>query len=197
MNRGMYKQVKTVFRMLELSVLVVVMISTTGCIGQRIARANLTEGTYAEMESNMPPIPTECGRLFVYVIDGGRDCDLSFCSIDKNVYQILGGAFWWQDLPSGTHKFTVDNICNSWGMGKKKYGLHAVEISLNEGDVKYCRVDKGGAGAAMGGFFSNQGMFGNDGIEWIPVMVERPIAIKEIRELDFLLPNKPVGKIEE
>lgn len=120
-----------------------------GCIdlmiakGIDIASESAQKGSdYSEFKKSMTPVPSASGRVFVYTV--GTDYLGSAwsdgCTVDNQVYAVMGKTFWFTDLQPGTHKVTVEGVYGFWG-GSPTYGKKAVEFDLKEGETKYCRIE--------------------------------------------------------
>jgi hypothetical protein len=153
--------------------IVVAVLSTTGCMGMAVRHFEKgSESSYSELKSSMAPIPAGSGRLFLYMVDGGPNPMLTmtgymgFCTVDEDVYGVMGKTYWYIDLPTGNHRITAN--CSPGILGRVYYGKNIADFDLNEGEIKYCRIDRTG-------FLP----------DFAPVMVESPRAEQELMSLDF------------
>jgi hypothetical protein len=165
--------VMQIFRFFISCLIVVAVLSTTGCMGMAIRHFEKgTESSYSELKSSLAPVPAGSGRLFLYMVDGGPNPLLTttgymgFCTVDEDVYGVMGKTYWYIDLPTGNHRITAN--CSPGILGRVYYGKNVADFDLKEGEIKYCRIDRIG-------FLPN----------FAPVMVESPRAEQELMSLDF------------
>ena len=131
-------------------------LSNLGCVSS-IQKAGFTDGTtYQENRGKIKPPAPDHGRLFMYQVKGAPNYwknnpvgVMSICSVDSNVYRVLGGSYWYVDLPSGKHKVSLGvKLGHPWFSSKKvSYGKKTVDFDLKSGDTVYCSIDLSGYGA--------------------------------------------------
>ena len=168
------KQQNIVLRILRtasVSLLLLTVLSTTGCLGM-VLRAATTGPRYAIARESMAPIPSGKGRAFVYLSDGGPSPMntlgfSNYCTVDRYIYNVVGATYIYVDLPPGDHKVTADGVIKAF---KSQYGKNVAKFELQVGEVKYCRIDLEG----FGGFTS-----------LTPLMVDAMVAEKEMAQLPF------------
>lgn len=129
-------------------------LSLTGCggglVGVAVSAAGRSAGTgddYASWKSTMPAIPPGTGRLVVYIPNrasgisafeigaGGRQ----MFGVDKDVCDVIGGAFMYVDVPAGDHDVSVNDMQMLFGRFRR--GKYTMKMKITDGRVTYLRFD--------------------------------------------------------
>jgi hypothetical protein len=166
---------------------------TAGCTdvgGQLASKRKSALGdnpqTYFALKPSMPPPAAGSGRLIVYFPDGGPSPrnelgNADLCTIDENLYDILGATYWYLDLPAGEHTITAGGIISFYHLGLHVgRGKTVLEFMLAARETKYCRINLRGDATAI----------------YLPLaltMVEASTAERELANLVFY-PNFETGK---
>jgi len=121
------------------------MLSVSGCaeIAMRHLMMN-SDGTYSELKPFLRLPQPGTGRLFVYAAKGGPTIldpmgAVEICMVDGREYKIMGGTYWYIDLPAGYHTVSAD-----YANGKHKSGCGkhpaTVSVLLQDKTAEYCRI---------------------------------------------------------
>ena len=177
-------------------------LSSVGCaetIAYHIARKVSLGDEYAQFKNTSGPIKPGFGRVIVYFPGGGPNIlntygHTRFCTIDKDIYRLLGESFWSIDVPVGKHRITAQEVEPVYirntlrptepgepepEEGRWKYwsfGKFAVELDIREKETKYCRIE-GASGILK------------------PAIVDPGLAEIDLTELSFYKESKIDRKI--
>ena len=105
------------------------------------------EKHYKVLINEIPDVQQGYARIFIFSPKGGPSYplnsmgDIDFFSIDKTIYRFGGESYFYLDIKSGSHLFTVTNVVvRGLASNKKQAGENKLEINLNNQQVIYLRL---------------------------------------------------------
>ncbi|MBV1932681.1 MAG: hypothetical protein KUG71_13305 [Porticoccaceae bacterium] len=128
-----------------LSIALALIVALSGCTGA-VLRSGMTDKvTYQETLDKLPEIDTGKGRAFIYFPKGGSDIAntigvIDFISIDKDIYRFGGESYFYLDVASGPHHFTITEVVKAGLKNKKQFGKSKTDISVPEKDTIYLKI---------------------------------------------------------
>ena len=147
-------------------ILSIILLSTitmlSGCFGmmaESIAKSAVTDKSYGEIASTLPPIADGNGRFYIYrtkastktslnptmLLGYGPSKNVVFFTVDDTAYEIIWETFRYIDIPEGHHEVTSGNnilkVVGGFGKHHFQKGENKIQCSVSNGSEIFIRID--------------------------------------------------------
>ena len=126
-----------------------------GLLVDSMGKTMVTDKTYGEMATALPPPTDGKGRLYIYRTEASTKTSLHYgigfeknptlYTVDNIAYELIWEAFKYIDLPEGQHEVTcgrdIVKKVDFWGRGYFQKGENRIQVSILNASETFIRVD--------------------------------------------------------